>query len=135
MGSILHIKSNDAIKKLQPDGILFNATGRTIQHLKFMHTGDLWPDSLTKAQDIKSAKYENLKTQLQLLYPLWTITVIPFIIGSRSYIDETDWSRAWADIHLEPPALRKLIPKVQAWNVEAAREMLAVQATIKKGNG
>ena len=98
---------------------------QTIQLLEFTRTGDLWEGSLTTAKDKKTEKYERLREQLALLYPMWSVSVIPFVMGSRSSLDEGHWGASWFAILLLPPASKKLIPRAQAWNVEAAREMPA----------
>ena len=135
MGSIAHITSSPSIKKLQPDGILVCKRERTIKLLEFTRTGDLWLGSLDRARTRKTDKYTQLATELRRLHPGWTITVVPFVCGVRSYIDEAAWMVEWEALGLKASALRKLLPRVQAWNVEAAREVLGVRATIKKGDG
>lgn len=135
MSSIKPIKTNAAIQNLQPDGILVNPGARVIELLEFTRTGDLWPGSLDIARTKKSDKYQTLVTELQQLHPSWTVKLVPFVCGVRSYIDEGAWAEVWSDLGLKEAALKKLIPKVQAWNVEAAKEVLGVRATIKKGDG
>ena len=104
-----------------------------IELLEFTRTGDLWPDSLAAARDKKTEKYQTLLSELQLLYPGVAVRIVPFVMGSRSYVEEREWMEAWTSLGLSPAALVKLIPKAQAWNIEAAREMLNVRAAVRKG--
>ena len=135
MSSVKHIKSSPAIKNLQPDGVLYDMRQQTIKLLEFTRTGDLWLGSLERARLKKSDKYSTLATELTKLHPGWAVTVVPFVCGARSYIDEQAWAAEWEALGLSSSSLRKLLPRVQAWNVEAAKEILGVRATIKKGDG
>ena len=134
MSSITHIKSSPSIKNLQPDGVLYDMRQQTIKLLEFTRTGDLWLGSLERARLKKSDKYSMLATELTKLHPGWAVTVVPFVCGARSYIDEQAWAAEWEALGLSSSSLRKLLPRVQAWNVEAAKEILSVRATIKKGD-
>ena len=49
------------------------------------------------------------------------VSIVPFVCGVRSYINEGAWAEAWSSLRLKESALKKLIPKVQAWNVEEAK--------------
>ena len=60
-----------------------------------MRTGDLWPDSLTNAKVLKASKYQLLKKELLSLYKGWAVEVVPFVVGSRSYINEEQWTESW----------------------------------------
>lgn len=137
IGTIPGIKSSKVIDKLQPDGVVIWGDFTAIDLLEFTHTGDLWPDSLTAARDKKpeADKYLKLVAELQLLYPEVVITIVPFVVGARSYMDEKHWGQSWTKLQLPPAALKKIYPKVQVWNVEAACEMLVVRAALRKGVG
>ena len=135
INNVKHLKSTPAIALLQPDGVIIDTLARTIQLLEFTRTGDLWYNSLETARKRKVEKYASLATTLSTLHPGWRVTIVPFVIGSRSYLDEAAWFKEWSALGLPLPALTKLLPKVQAWNVEAAKDMLTVRAGIKKGIG
>ena len=135
IGKIQNFRSNSVIKRLQPDGVIIRGVVESIELLEFTHTGDLWPDSLTAARDKKETKYETLQREIQLLYPEAEVSVIPFVVGARSYLDEAHWGQSWTRLQLPPAQLDKLLPQVQAWNIEGAREMLRVRSTIRKGVG
>jgi hypothetical protein len=135
IGRIKGMKSNLKIRLLQPDGIIIRNNFETIELLEFTRTGDLWPESLTKARDRKTTKYADLKSELQLLYPRASISIVPFVVGARSYINESHWAASWSRLLLPQASLNKVLPKIQAWNVEGAREILGVRAAIRKGIG
>ena len=129
------LRSNSKIDNLQPDTIIIRSAGDSVTAIKlleFTRTGDLWPDSLSEASARKTDKYAALQGELQGLYPGVPVTIFPFVVGSRSYMDELEWERAWDGLGLPQASLTKLMPKIQAWNIEGAREMLSVRSSVRK---
>ena len=132
---IAGLRSNSKIDNLQPDTIIIRSAGdcvTAIELLEFTRTGDLWPDSLSEASARKTDKYASLQGELQGLYPGVPVTIYPFVVGSRSYMDERGWEKAWDGLGLPQAALTKLMPKIQSWNIEGAREMLSVRSSVRR---
>ena len=127
--SIAGLRHNPSIANLQPDGVVIREVGggfrggviTAVELLEFTRTGDLWPDSLAAAHDKKTDKYALLLRELQVLHPAAAVRIVPFVLGSRSYLDEEHWAASWSVLKLKQQTLVKLLPKVQAWNVKAAR--------------
>ena len=89
----------------------------------------------TALHDKKTDKYALLLRELQTLHPAASVRIVLFVLGSRFYLDEEHWAALWSTLKLKQAALVKLLPKVQAWNIEGADEMLSVRAAVQKGIG
>eukprot|EP00961_Rhodomonas_salina_P084214 1131496-Rhodomonas_salina.1 len=131
---------NMTIAKLSPDGILVDEARRQIHLLEFARTGDNRPDYLSLSRARKERKYCTLQAELQNLYPWFTVTIVPFIIGSRSLLIEEDWTKHWLSLRLPTNALRLTIIDAMVCNQEALTDILAIRIAAikqqsKKGNG
>eukprot|EP00961_Rhodomonas_salina_P105080 1415208-Rhodomonas_salina.1 len=71
----------------------------------------------------KECKYGMLQSELQSL--TYTITIVPFIIGSRSLLIEEDWTKHWTSLGLQTNALQTTIIAAMVSNQEALSDILA----------
>eukprot|EP00961_Rhodomonas_salina_P157244 2117042-Rhodomonas_salina.1 len=70
---------------------------------------------------------DGILVELQNLYPRFTVTIVPFIIGSRSLLikEDRDWTKHWLSLGLPTNALRPTIIDAMVRNQEALTDILA----------
>eukprot|EP00961_Rhodomonas_salina_P009070 123753-Rhodomonas_salina.2 len=116
-----------AIRRLRPDGLLLYPRSRTIFLLKFARTGDARQAYLNLSRARKERHYTTLQSELAALYQDHTVHVIPFIIGSRSFVREADWQRNWTTLRLPLLTLPYTMQATMHRNQEVITDILAVR--------
>ena len=134
------LRVSPAIRRLRPDGVILYPLSRTICLLEFARTGDARPEYLDLSRARKERHYETLQREMATLYPDYTVRLVPFIIGARSFVRETDWQHNWMTLHLPLRTLPRTIQTTMRRNQEVITDILAVRKAAlprkpKKGDG
>jgi ribonuclease HI len=128
------LRHGDEWADWKPDGIMLNATDKSVIILEFTRCGGHTKAAVTRAQDRKLEKYtrmaQHLQTANQELYP-GGVTILALACTFSGVLDETHWRTSLAQVMELEEQRRDHAGSAMAATIKAALEAFSEMADLR----